>query len=69
MKNGLPLKLYELDRQPHIDHLTSVFIPAQEQTVVQHVNALQEEKTLCFDDDDDFTVISRISAMMLNCFR
>lgn len=44
----LPLKLYELDRQPHIDHLTSVFIPAQEQTVVQHVNALQEEKTLCF---------------------
>ena len=50
----LPLKLYELDRQPHIDHLTSVFIPAQEQTVVQHVNALQEEKTLCFDDDDDF---------------
>lgn len=65
----LPLKLYELDRQPHIDHLTSVFIPAQEQTVVQHVNALQEEKTLCFDDDDDFTVISRISAMMLNCFR
>lgn len=21
---------------------------------MQHVNALQEEKTLCFDDDDDF---------------
>lgn len=49
-----PIKLYELDRQPQIDHLTSVFIPAQEQTVVQHVNVLREEKELCFDDDDDF---------------
>lgn len=49
-----PIKLYELDRQPQINHLTSVFIPAQEQTVVQHVNVLREEKELCFDDDDDF---------------
>ena len=66
----LPLKLYELDRQPHIDHLTQCLLfRHRSRLFVQHVNALQEEKTLCFDDDDDFTVISRISAMMLNCFR
>lgn len=33
-----PIKLYELDRQPHIDHLTSVFIPAQKQAAVEAID-------------------------------
>lgn len=49
----LPIKLYELDRQPHIDHLTSVFIPAQEQTVFAPVNALVKEQEIFETDDDD----------------
>lgn len=48
-----PIKLYELDRQMQIDHLTSVFIPAQEQTVFEHVNTLVEEKDFSCEDEED----------------
>lgn len=45
---GLPdeecrtVPLYELDRQENIDHLTSVFVPAQEQVSVMDVRPLTE---------------------------
>lgn len=49
-----PIKLYELDRQPQIDHLTSVFIPAQEQTVFEAVNKLASEPPSFEFDEDDY---------------
>lgn len=63
---GLPdeecrlIKLYELDRQPQIDHLTSIFIPCQDRVDMEEIEDLPEERNFSaaagevfYDDEID----------------
>ena len=50
-----PIKLFELDRQEHIDHLTSVYIPALQEAAADGLQSFGEEEelpTAAFDDFD-----------------
>ena len=52
-----PIKLYELDRQPHIDHLTSAYIPPMEEGSTEAA-AEDVPGIISFgeDEDEDFSV-------------
>ena len=47
-----PIKLYELDRQPHIDHLTSAYIPPMEQGSTEPA-AEDVPGLMSFGEDED----------------